>query len=116
MRPITRSSSRFGIGALAIAFCFSSNAAENDSKAASELGRQVFTKVAEPQCGVCHTLKDAGTTGTIGANLEELRPDVARVADAVRKGLGVMPAYAGKLSEQEIRAVAEYVSRAAAGK
>lgn len=83
---------------------------------AMELGRSVFTKIAEPQCGVCHTLQDAGTTGTIGANLEELKPDANRVAEAVRKGVGVMPPYAGKLTEAQIRAVAEYVSRAVAGK
>ena len=81
-----------------------------------ELGRSVFTKLAEPACGMCHTLRDAGTTGTIGANLEELKPDANRVAEAVRKGVGVMPPYAGKLTEQQINAVAEYVSRAAAGK
>lgn len=86
------------------------------AEGAMELGRSVFTKIAEPQCGVCHTLQDAGTTGTIGANLEELKPDANRVAEAVRKGVGVMPSYAGKLTEEQIKAVADYVSRAAAGK
>jgi mono/diheme cytochrome c family protein len=81
-----------------------------------QIGRSVFTKIAEPQCGVCHTLVDAGTTGTLGANLQELQPDAARVAQAVRNGVGVMPPYAGKLTEEQIKAVAEYVARAAAGK
>ena len=59
------------------------------------------------------TLKDAGTTGTIGANLEELKPDAMRVEEAVRNGMGPMPPYAGKLTEEQIKAVAAYVARAA---
>lgn len=87
--------------------------AEKDATTA--LGREVFTKLAVPQCGICHALQDAGTTGEIGAKLEELKPDAARVAEAVRKGLGVMPPYAGKLTEEQIRAVAHYVSAAVKG-
>lgn len=101
-------------GMLAFALLVPAAAADADAKL--QLGRSVFTKIAEPQCGVCHTLKDAGTTGTLGANLQELQPDAARVAQAVRNGVGVMPPYAGKLTEEQIKAVAEYVARAAAGK
>lgn len=79
------------------------------------LGRDVFTKLAVPPCGLCHALQDAGTTGEIGAKLEELKPDSARVMEAVRKGLGVMPSYAGKLSEEQMRAVARYVARVTGG-
>lgn len=79
------------------------------------LGRKVFTEVAEPKCGVCHTLQDAGTTGEIGARLEEIQPDARRVAQAVRNGLGVMPRYEGKLTDEQIEAVAYYVARAARG-
>lgn len=78
------------------------------------MGREIFTKAAEPPCGLCHTLRDAGTTGEIGAKLEEIKPDPGRVAEAVRKGLGIMPSYAGKLSEVQIEAVAHYVSLATA--
>jgi len=84
-----------------------------DAAAKMKLGREVFTSVAAPPCGLCHTLKDAGTTGEIGAKLEELKPDAGRVAEAVRKGLGVMPPYDGKLTEAQIEAVAHYVSQAA---
>ncbi len=87
-------------------------AAAADLKAQLSLGREVFTKLAVPPCGLCHALQDAGTTGEIGAKLEELKPDPARVMEAVRKGLGVMPAYEGKLSEEQIQAVARYVSHA----
>ena len=92
-----------------------SNADEAEAKVKMELGRKIFTQIAVPQCGVCHTLADAGTSGTIGAKLEELKPDAARVANAVRDGVGVMPSYADKLTAEQIEAVAYYVSRAAGG-
>ena len=80
-----------------------------------ELGRKIFTQIAVPQCGVCHTLADAGTSGTIGAKLEEIKPDAARVANAVRDGVGVMPPYADKLTAEQIEALAYYVARASGG-
>ena len=80
-----------------------------------ELGRKIFTQIAVPQCGVCHTLADAGTSGTIGAKLEELKPDATRVANAVRDGVGIMPSYRESLTDEQIQAVAYYVSRAAGG-
>ena len=85
-------------------------ASEAPDKAKMELGKRVFTQTAVPSCGVCHTLNDAGTNGAIGAKLEEIQPDAKRVATAVRKGLGVMPPFAGKLTEEQIEAVAYYVS------
>lgn len=104
--------------ALGLAFClmglWPSMGAASEDAAKMKLGREVFTKLANPQCGICHSLQDAGTSGQIGAKLEELKPDAARVAEAVRKGLGVMPAYAGTLSAEQIEAVAHYVARAAA--
>jgi cytochrome c6 len=102
------------ISAMVAAIPFSTSAADADAK--TKTGREIFTKIAEPPCGVCHTLRDAGTTGQIGANLEELKPDANRVAEAVRKGIGVMPPYAGKLTDEQIDAVAQYVSRIASGK
>lgn len=93
----------------------SSNASDSGAQARMELGRKIFTQMAVPQCGVCHTLADAGTSGTIGAKLEDLKPDAARVANAVRDGVGVMPAYRETLTEEQIQAVAYYVSRAASG-
>ena len=92
-----------------------SSAGDAADKAKMEMGRKVFTKIAVPQCGVCHALADAGTTGTIGAKLEELKPDEERVAKAVRDGVGVMPPYKETLTEEQIRALAYYVARAAGG-
>ncbi len=84
-----------------------------DNIAQMALGRDVFTKLAAPPCGLCHTLQDAGTNGQIGAKLEEIKPEAATVMEAVRKGLGAMPSYTGKLTEEQIQAVARYVEHAA---
>jgi mono/diheme cytochrome c family protein len=76
-------------------------------------GGKVFTQIAQPPCAACHTLKAAGAEGTIGPSLDELKPDKARVLQAVRKGLGVMPPFADRLTAEQIEAVASFVSRAA---
>lgn len=76
-----------------------------------ELGRRVFTALAEPRCGVCHTLADAGTTGEVGPVLDTLKPDAGRVRTAVTNGIGVMPAFEDLTAEQ-IEAVASYVAAA----
>tara|TARA_B100001996_G_scaffold8127_1_gene6863 strand:- start:1040 stop:1357 length:318 start_codon:yes stop_codon:yes gene_type:complete len=72
------------------------------------LGKDIFLNKAV--CSTCHTLADAGSTGQIGPNLNEIKPDKMRVISAVTNGIGVMPAYEGQLTTEEIEAVAEYVS------
>ena len=74
--------------------------------------RTLFVSAATPPCGLCHTLQDAGTSGAIGPVLDELKPDAARVATAVRGGIGIMPAYKGQLSDAQIDAIARYVATA----
>ncbi len=74
------------------------------------LGRQVF---ATAGCAGCHTLADAGATGTVGPDLDAARPSSTLVADRVTNGLGVMPSFAGTLSTEQIDAVAAYVSSVA---
>jgi cytochrome c6 len=77
----------------------------------AEEGKTVFTT----NCGSCHTLKAAGTSGTVGPNLDELEPDLARVEHQVVNGGGPMPAFGneGILNAKEIKAVATYVSSVA---
>lgn len=82
------------------------------AEATSELGRKVFVQIAQPPCAICHTLKDAESIGEIGPALDDLKPDAARVAAAVRNGVGVMPPYEGKLTDEQIEAVAAYVAQA----
>lgn len=64
-------------------------------------------------CGTCHTLAAAGSDGTTGPNLDDLKPDEATVEAQVRSGGGGMPAFEGQLSDAEIEAVATYVSESA---
>jgi cbb3-type cytochrome c oxidase subunit III len=69
-------------------------------------GKDIFVA----NCGSCHTLKDAGTTGKVGPNLDDLMPAFARVQKQVINGGAVMPAFKGKLTDAQIKAVAQYVS------
>jgi cbb3-type cytochrome c oxidase subunit III len=69
-------------------------------------GKQIFIT----KCGGCHTLKDAGTTGTQGPNLDQLKPPFPIVKNQVIKGGGIMPAFKGVLTDAQINAVAKYVA------
>ena len=71
-------------------------------------GKEIFLEAGN--CAACHTLSDAGSNTMIGPNLNEIRPDVSRILMAVKNGIGVMPAMEGILSNEEIEAVAHYVS------
>ncbi len=96
---------------IGVAIPFAIPAADADT-ARLELGRKVFMQIAQPPCGLCHTLADAGAKGEIGAKLDEIQPDEQRVMAAVRQGVGVMPRYDDTLSPAQIEAVARYVARA----
>ena len=72
-------------------------------------GKAIFTT----NCGGCHVLDDAGTSGSVGPNLDDAQPDEALVVDRVTNGQGAMPPFAGVLTEQQIADVAAYVSTAA---
>ena len=72
-----------------------------------ELGLDVYNNKA--QCGVCHTLQAAGSTGDIGPNFDQLRPTIPQIISAVTNGIGVMPPWEGILTYEEIEAVAYYV-------
>ena len=75
-------------------------------------GEEVF---ASAGCGGCHIFEAAGSSGSVGPNLDELAPSFDQVVEQVTNGGGAMPAFAGELSEQEIRDVATYVSSRATG-
>lgn len=77
-----------------------------------EAGKRVFVEGAEPPCGACHALSEAGTQGTVGPNLDELKPDAATVEAAVTGGVGTMPSYQGSLSPEQIDDLAAYVVEA----
>ncbi len=71
-------------------------------------GKEVF--LGESGCSGCHTLADAGSTGTIGPNLDALKPTYDMVVTQVTNGGGGMPAFGDSLSEKQIQDVAAYVS------
>jgi outer membrane protein assembly factor BamB len=72
-------------------------------------GKAVF----EANCATCHTLADANAHGSVGPNLDDLKPNKARVQRQVTNGGAAMPAFGGRLSKQQIDAVAAYVSSVA---
>ena len=71
------------------------------------LGLDVYNNKA--QCGVCHTLQAAGSSGNIGSNLDQLKPTMPRIISAITNGIGVMQSWEGILTYEEIEAVAYYV-------
>jgi mono/diheme cytochrome c family protein len=75
-------------------------------------GKKVFLSAG---CTGCHTLKDAGSTGTVGPNLDDAKPPTALVIDRVTNGQGGMPSFKGQLNEQQIADVAAYVNQATSG-
>jgi sulfite dehydrogenase len=75
-------------------------------------GAAVF---ASAGCGSCHALAAANASGSVGPNLDDLMPSTEQVAEQVKNGGGGMPAFEDQLSEEEIQAVAEYVSSSAGG-
>jgi mono/diheme cytochrome c family protein len=70
-------------------------------------------KVFSANCGSCHTLADAGSSGNVGPNLDDLKPNQAAVVHQVTNGGGGMPSFASQLSKAEIQSVAKYVSSVA---
>ena len=70
-------------------------------------GKEVY---ASAGCGGCHTFEAAGSTGSVGPNLDELAPSYDAVVSQVTNGGGAMPSFEDKLTAQEIRDVAAFVS------
>jgi cytochrome c551 len=72
-------------------------------------GKEVY---ASAGCGSCHTFADAGTSGSVGPNLDESSADFAAAQAQIANGGGGMPAFQGQLSDEEIANVAAYVVEA----
>ncbi len=73
-------------------------------------GKEIFQSAG---CTGCHTLKDAGATGTVGPNLDQAKPSEQLAVQRVTNGSGAMPPFKGQLTDAQIQAVAKYVSTAA---
>ena len=90
-------------------------------------GKTLFTDAAEPQtCDSCHTLADAGATGTTGPNLDEVLPDLSE--EQIRESIvdpdaevtegfapGLMPRYGETLSEEQVDALVDYLMEVKGG-
>jgi mono/diheme cytochrome c family protein len=83
-----------------------------EAKGDATAGKAVFTSAG---CASCHTLKDAGASGTVGPNLDQAKPPLDLVVDRVTNGKPPMPAFAGQLSPKQIADVAAYVVQASKG-
>jgi mono/diheme cytochrome c family protein len=75
-------------------------------------GKALFLKSG---CTGCHTLADAHSTGTVGPNLDQAKPDYRLATARVTLGKGAMPSFKGQLSDQQIADVASYVVKATGG-
>jgi uncharacterized membrane protein len=102
------------VGALAVLGLAIAIRPDDESAAAKPsgvaAGRTVFLSAG---CTGCHTLADAGSTGTVGPNLDAAKPTADLVRQRVENGQGAMPSFRGKLSESQIDDVAAYVSTVA---
>ncbi|MBA2384007.1 MAG: c-type cytochrome [Actinobacteria bacterium] len=75
-------------------------------------GEKVF---AAAGCGGCHVLEAAESSGSVGPNLDESKPDAGLVVERVTNGMGAMPSFKGQLDEQQIHDVAAYVVESTQG-
>ena len=66
-------------------------------------GKAVFTSAG---CVGCHTLADAGATGTVGPNLDDAKPAAALVVERVTNGKGAMPSVQGPARREQIATIA----------
>jgi outer membrane protein assembly factor BamB len=94
-----------------------STSSSQTTGAAAAAGGAVSAKagmrVFESTCAACHTLAAAGSSGTTGPNLDQLKPSMALVVHQVTNGGGGMPAFGNTLSKAQILSVAKYVSSVA---
>ncbi len=96
--------------ALATSGCGGGKSSDSDGEGGGSAGAKIF---ADAGCGNCHTMATAGATGTVGPSLDELQPNQQRVEQQVRNGGNGMPAFADKLSDEEIKQVAAFVATSA---
>jgi cbb3-type cytochrome c oxidase subunit III len=104
-----------GSDADAVAAYVAAVAAEPEAKVAlpAGAGGDDPKLLFESNCGSCHVLADAGTSGTIGPNLDQAKPSLQKAITQITNGGGGMPPFKGQLSQKQIRALAQYLVRVA---
>jgi cytochrome c oxidase subunit 1 len=107
----------FSFAILAIAPVAAVAIKRGSHKAKPATGAAAGAALFSQTCSACHTLAAAGGSGTIGPNLDQLKPDEARVLKAIMiggTGDGRMPP--NLYSGTQAQAVAKYVSSVAGQK
>ncbi len=64
-------------------------------------------------CGTCHALEAAGTSGSIGPSLDQAQVDEAEVLEKIEQGPGPMPS--NLVSGKDAQAVAKFVANSGPG-
>ena len=75
-------------------------------------GKSVFESAG---CGACHTMSAAGSSGTVGPNLDDAKPSYELAVTRITKGQGGMPSFEDQLEPQQIADVAQYVVESTGG-
>jgi mono/diheme cytochrome c family protein len=101
---------RLAVAAVLLAFVAGCGGSDEDSSpppATASGGEQLF----KDNCSSCHTLAAAGASGKVGPDLDQLRPGPELVTTQVNNGGGAMPSFKGKLTPDQIKQIADYVSQ-----
>jgi sulfite dehydrogenase len=73
-------------------------------------------KLFKANCATCHTLKEAGTHGTVGPNLDNVKRSLSYIETQITNGGRFMPPFGasagGSFSAAKIKEVAEFVYHA----
>ena len=80
---------------------------DDDGNGGGGNGEEVF---ASAGCGSCHTFSPAGSTGNVGPNLDDTQATFEQAVQQVSNGGGGMPPFKDELTQEEIEAVARYVT------
>ena len=99
-------------GGVAVAVALAACGTGGISKGSADVqnGKRLF--LGKGQCAGCHTLAAAGSTGTIGPNLDDEHPDAGKVREMVNKGEPPMPSFRGTLTPEQIDLIAKFVAQA----
>lgn len=74
-----------------------------------QLGQEIYAS----SCRSCHGADGGGATGPAigGSIMESVYPDPADQAELIAQGRGGMPAFGGRLNDEELEAVTAYTRR-----
>src|SRR5215468_3630035 len=93
--------------ALAVAGCGGGSATSTTSATTTSAAETLFVQ----NCAACHKLAAANASGSVGVDLDKLRPSEAAVLQAIAEGPGNMPS--ALLKGADAQSVAQYVARVA---